>query len=139
MVSLFFMPIRWQRSSACRIEALEISAKNFVKFGEVKDNIKEYKLALLLKLVETDRISERLNSQLEAKNIDPEREAQLQENLDGNEIQRDIYEDSLNRVNLVQSGYKFININRVNSESQLDSDGFTRHGIQTFNLLIEEL
>ena len=53
-------------------------------------------------------------------------------------IQGLIY-DSLNRANLVQSGYKFININRVNSESQLDSDGFTRHGIQTFNLIIEEL
>ena len=48
-------------------------------------------------------------------------------------------DDSLNRANLVQSGYKLININRVNSESQLDSDGFTRHGIQTFNLIIQEL
>ena len=54
------------------------------------------------------------------------------------EIQGLIY-DSLNRANLVQSGYKLININRVNSESQLDSDGFTRHGIQTFNLIIQEL
>ena len=47
--------------------------------------------------------------------------------------------DSLNRANLVESGYKFINIARVGSESFLDSDGFTRHGVQTFNLLIEEL
>lgn len=47
--------------------------------------------------------------------------------------------DALHRANLVQSGYKFINIAQINSESQLDSDGFTRHGIQTFNLLIEEL
>jgi hypothetical protein len=54
------------------------------------------------------------------------------------QIQGLIY-DSLNRANLVQSGYKLININRVNSESQLDSDGFTRHGIQTFNLIIQEL
>ena len=54
------------------------------------------------------------------------------------QIQGLIY-DSLHRANLVQSGYKFINIAQVNSESQLDSDGFTRHGIQTFNLLIEEL
>lgn len=54
------------------------------------------------------------------------------------QVQGLIY-DSLHRANLVQSGYKFINIAQVNSESQLDSDGFTRHGIQTFNLLIEEL
>lgn len=54
------------------------------------------------------------------------------------QVQGLIY-DSLHRSNLVQSGYKFINIAQVNSESQLDSDGFTRHGIQTFNLLIEEL
>jgi len=27
----------------------------------------------------------------------------------------------------------------VSSESFLDSDGFTRHGVQTFNLIIEEL
>ena len=53
-------------------------------------------------------------------------------------IQGLIY-DSLNRANLVQSGYKLININRVDSQAPMDSDGFTRHGIQTFNLLIEEL
>ena len=47
--------------------------------------------------------------------------------------------DSLNRANLVESGYKFINIARVSSDSFLDSDGFTRHGVQTFNLIIEEL
>lgn len=47
--------------------------------------------------------------------------------------------DALNRVNLVQSGYKFVNINNVSSQSNLESDGFTRHGVQTFNLIIEEL
>jgi hypothetical protein len=47
--------------------------------------------------------------------------------------------DSLNRANLLESGYKFINIARVGSNSFLDSDGFTRHGVQTFNLIIEEL
>jgi hypothetical protein len=46
---------------------------------------------------------------------------------------------SLNRSNLLASGYKFINIARVDSQSFLDSDGFTRHGVQTFNLMIEEL
>lgn len=54
------------------------------------------------------------------------------------QIQGLIY-DALHRANLVQSGYKFINIAQVNSESQYDTDGFTRHGIQIFNLLIEEL
>jgi hypothetical protein len=47
--------------------------------------------------------------------------------------------NSLNRANLIESGYKFINISRVDSQSFLDSDGFTRHGVQTFNLMIEEL
>lgn len=47
--------------------------------------------------------------------------------------------DTLNRANLYADGYKFININSIGSESFLDSDGFTRHGVQTFNLLIERL
>lgn len=47
--------------------------------------------------------------------------------------------DALNRADIVQSGYKFINMNEVTSESRLDADGFTRHGIQTYNLLIEEV
>jgi len=54
------------------------------------------------------------------------------------QIQGLIY-GALHRANLSATGYNFINIAQVNSESQLDSDGFTRHGIQTFNLLIEEL
>ena len=53
-------------------------------------------------------------------------------------IQGLIY-DTLHRSNLAEEGYKFINIAQVTSESFLDSDGFTRHGVQTFNLLIEEL
>lgn len=47
--------------------------------------------------------------------------------------------NTLNRASLVESGYKFINIARVGSDSFLDSDGFTRHGVQTFNLLIEKV
>jgi len=54
------------------------------------------------------------------------------------QIQGLIY-DSLHRASLSYSGYNFINIAQVSSESLLDSDGLTRHGIQTFNLLIEEL
>ena len=47
--------------------------------------------------------------------------------------------DTLNRADILDANYKFINIHQVSSESRLDSDGFTRHGIQTFNLMIEEL
>ncbi len=54
------------------------------------------------------------------------------------QIQSDIY-NSLHRANLSFSGYNFINIAQVSSESFMDSDGQTRHGTQTFNLLIEEL
>lgn len=54
------------------------------------------------------------------------------------EIQSLIY-NALNRAEIVESGYHFININETQSESRLDSDGQTRHGIQTYNLLIEEL
>jgi hypothetical protein len=50
-----------------------------------------------------------------------------------------LVKDALHRANLVQSGYKFITITQESSESQLDADGLTRHGIQTFNLLIEEI
>jgi len=54
------------------------------------------------------------------------------------QIQGLIY-DTLHRANLSEPNYKFINIAQVGSESFLDSDGFTRHGVQTFNLIIEEL
>jgi len=54
------------------------------------------------------------------------------------EMQGAIYE-SLHRANLSEPGYKFINIAQVDSVSFLDTDGLTRHGVQTFNLLIEEL
>ena len=46
---------------------------------------------------------------------------------------------SLHRANLSQTGYKFITITQESALSQLDPDGETRHGIQTFNLLIEEI
>ena len=53
------------------------------------------------------------------------------------EIQSQIY-DSLHNSNLVQAGYNFVIITEQNSTTQLDADGVTRHGIQTFNLIIEE-
>lgn len=54
------------------------------------------------------------------------------------QIQGIIY-DLLNRATITNIGFKFININQVTAQSQIDSDGETRHGIQTFNLILEEL
>jgi len=54
------------------------------------------------------------------------------------EIQGLIY-DSLHRAKLTQTGYKFVTITLVDSQSFLDADGETYHGVQTFNLMIEEL
>jgi hypothetical protein len=53
------------------------------------------------------------------------------------QIQGLIY-DALNRAVILDDNYKFINIFQDSSDSFLDSDGFTRHGTQTFNLMIEE-
>lgn len=53
------------------------------------------------------------------------------------EIQGAIY-NSLQRAELVYSGYKFVNIMSESSESFLDADGETRHGVQIFNLIILE-
>ena len=54
------------------------------------------------------------------------------------EIQGYIY-NSLQRAALSQPGFKFVNIMQSGSESFLDSDGLTRHGVQTFTLIIEEI
>lgn len=54
------------------------------------------------------------------------------------EIQGYIY-DALHRARLSQAGYNFVNIMQDNSSSFYDADGITRHGVQTFNLIIEEL
>ena len=53
-------------------------------------------------------------------------------------IQGYIY-NTLHRANLTQFGYKFVNIMQDSSTSFYDADGITRHGVQTFNLIIEEL
>jgi hypothetical protein len=53
-------------------------------------------------------------------------------------IQGYIY-SSLQRANLDNVGFKFVNIMQTASESFLDSDGLTRHGVQTFTLIIEEI
>ena len=52
-------------------------------------------------------------------------------------IQGLIY-DALHRASLIYAGFDFISITQINSESFLDADGHTRHGIQTFNLLIDK-
>ena len=53
-------------------------------------------------------------------------------------IQGEIY-NSLHRANLSAVGYNFVNINQVSSLSQIDADGHTRHGVQEFKLIIEEV
>lgn len=53
-------------------------------------------------------------------------------------IQGYIYE-SLHRSSLTYAGFKFVNIMQSGSESFFDSDGLTRHGAQTFTLIIEEI
>ena len=54
------------------------------------------------------------------------------------QIQGEIY-SSLNRASLTAAGYNFITITGEDSTSFYDADGFTRHGVQTFNLLMEEV
>ena len=53
-------------------------------------------------------------------------------------IQGLIY-DTLNRATIVNQDYKFININEESAQSQMETDGKTRHGIQTFRLILEEI
>lgn len=54
------------------------------------------------------------------------------------EMQGHIYE-ALHRATLTAAGYNFVSIDLLSSESFLDADGLTRHGVQTFNAIIEEL
>lgn len=54
------------------------------------------------------------------------------------ELQGHIY-DALHRATLTGSGYNFVTIDLTSSESFLDPDGLTRHGVQSFNAIIERL
>ena len=45
---------------------------------------------------------------------------------------------ALHRQELVVTGYQFITCERIGSESFLDPDGRTRHGVQRFKILISE-
>lgn len=53
------------------------------------------------------------------------------------EMQGAIY-DLLHRAELIVSGYNFIGCDSEYSESLLDADGVTRHGVQRFRILIRE-
>lgn len=52
-------------------------------------------------------------------------------------IQDAIY-DALNRANLSLAGYVIVNVLSEGSDSFLDVDGLTRHGVSNFRLLIDE-
>lgn len=52
------------------------------------------------------------------------------------EIQGAIY-DALHHAELTYPGYSFILTDFVSSQSFVDADGMTRHGVQTFRVLIE--
>jgi hypothetical protein len=54
------------------------------------------------------------------------------------QMQDAIY-NSLHRADLTATGYNFVTITQDSAISFYDADGITRHGVQTFNLLIEEL
>ena len=47
--------------------------------------------------------------------------------------------DALDRVTLSAAGYKFISIDHQSTNSILDTDGLTRHGIQEFKIIIERV
>lgn len=53
-------------------------------------------------------------------------------------LQSEVY-TALNRATLTGAGYNFVTSDFVSSESFLDADGKTRHGVQVFNVIIERL
>lgn len=54
------------------------------------------------------------------------------------DIQASIY-SILHRANLSVSGYTLVTIDFVQSDIFIDADGFTRHGAQTFRILLDEV
>ncbi len=52
-------------------------------------------------------------------------------------IQGAIY-DALHRAKPTYTGYNIMGIDWVNSQSFIDTDGETRHGVQTFRILIDK-
>ena len=54
------------------------------------------------------------------------------------EIQAEIYA-ALHRQALTVAGYAFVSCDWISSDSLIDADGETRHGVQTFRLLVEKV
>ncbi len=54
------------------------------------------------------------------------------------QIQGAIY-DALHRAKPTYTGYNIMGIDWVNSQSFIDSDGETHHGVQTFRILIDKV
>ena len=54
------------------------------------------------------------------------------------QIQGEIY-NTLHRATLTVSGYNIAGIDFEQSESFMDADGLTRHGVQSFRILIERV
>lgn len=54
------------------------------------------------------------------------------------QIQGAVY-DALHRQNISVSGYHMVGIEWLTSSSFMDSDGLTRHGVQTFRITLEEI
>lgn len=63
--------------------------------------------------------------------------SRYQGKLETKQIQGEIY-SSLHRAELVATGYNFVTITMQSTTSALDADGVTRHGVQTFKLILEE-
>ena len=53
------------------------------------------------------------------------------------QIQGVVY-DALHRVELTVTGFAFVAIDWLGSDSFVDADGLTRHGVQTFRVLIDQ-
>lgn len=53
------------------------------------------------------------------------------------DIQGQIY-SLLHRANLAVTGYNLVGVDWIQSDSFMDADGLTRHGVQTFRITIEE-
>lgn len=51
-------------------------------------------------------------------------------------IQGEIY-DALHRAEMTHPGYRIVSIDWEGSQSFMDADGLTRHGVQTFRILLE--
>ena len=54
------------------------------------------------------------------------------------QIQGAVY-DVLHRANLSVAGYAFVSCDWLQSESFVDTDGLTRHGVQTFRVILDQL